>query len=407
MNTTPSDHPNRFRIDSRDSAEFARTLDHAVDTGFSALPDDPQADGISRLLSLLDTPAPGERSTPAGSTLLVDITLARIMRRDAAVAGRVSTRRPGPRMLARDEARVDALVESGFSAPIEPSDQAAALVSLLDAQAPASEDRSRLINSTLSRVQEQIDRARTRLKLSPVGDLPEIRRGFRLSDLAAVAAAVVIFGSVLWPMAIASRSEQQLAICASNLSRAAIGFSLYAADNDNQLPLARASFLGGTWWNVGEKDRSHSANLYRLISHEYAALAELSCPTNHNAPVSSAPHAEGDWRTCDEISFSYQLPGPRRQGWGANPRMIVLADRSPVVPRARRGELFNPHQLSPNHSARGQNALLGDGSLIFMTSSILPSGDNVWLPGQDWAPDRQRITGREVPRTDSDVFLGP
>jgi hypothetical protein len=203
-----------------------------------------------------------------------------------------------------------------------------------------------------------------------------------------------------------AREEARSAQCASNLSRAGFGFSLYGADHRGALPRTEAGFRGGTWWDVGRADRSHSANLFLLVRGGYASLADLSCPGNHAAPTADAhPHAL-DWSSPEEVSFSYQLPSRGATSWTMGSRRVLLADRSPVVVRARRGEVPDPLASSPNHGGAGQNILFGDASIRFQALPTLPSGDNIWLPGRAEGPPR-RLTGREAPFTSDDAFVGP
>ncbi|MBL8746179.1 MAG: hypothetical protein JNK58_07470, partial [Phycisphaerae bacterium] len=197
-------------------------------------------------------------------------------------------------------------------------------------------------------------------------------------------------------------------MCAANLARAALGFSQYASDHRDRLPQSRSSFLGGTWWDVGTHDRSHSANLYLLVKGGYASLADLSCPGNAGAPTMTNEHsvAASDWKSADEVSFSYQLPGPGRLGWNSGAHFVVLADRSPVVRRSRFGEKTDPEESSRNHAGRGQNILFADASIRFYPRPVLENGDNIWLPALRTGSGSP-LTGRETPATDQDAFVGP
>ncbi len=297
---------------------------------------------------------------------------------------------------------VDTLARQGWRGQSGP---VASLLSLLSPRHNHS-DRQRLIDSTLDKVQGQIESTRTRFRLSPERDPASARPAFRFRDFAAAAAAIVLLASLLFPMLSASRTQTQDALCAANLSRAALGFSLYAADHKNRLPQTQASFLGGTWWDVGRQNRSHSANLYLLVKGGYASLIDLSCPGNAAAPtIDHDDHNANDWRTAEEVSFSYQLPGPARQGWNTGSRFVVLADKSPVIRRSRLREIADPLESSRNHSGRGQNILFADASIRFHATPVLPTGDNIWLPGS--TNPAKPLTGREVPTNDTDAFVGP
>jgi hypothetical protein len=229
------------------------------------------------------------------------------------------------------------------------------------------------------------------------------QRRFRLADLASIAAILVIGVAMFWPiLSMASNQSRELA-CASNLARVAQGMGSYAMDFDGRLPQARASFLGGIWWDVGTPERSHSANLYRLVSRGYASLAELACSGNPHAPTIRTDPSEQDWRSIQEVSYSYQLLSPGRPRWDNGRPFLVLTDKSPIVSRARRGEFAEPSSTSDNHRGRGQSLLMSDGSARFVSSPILENGDNIWVPGHGG----RLQSGREMPESDLDAFVGP
>ncbi len=407
MTDTPSDFPNESLTAHRLTVSGQRALDSLIGSGFSGEFGEawsPEGRRISDLLSLLDRPTAESDATRA---LLIDVTMARVLRAtERDLAGRIHPKGAAETLSKDSAAMVDELVRYGWRERAEKASGAAALLSLLDTG--ARHDASGLVDSTLARVRHQIESTRSRFRLSPERPVGVPRSGFRLTDLVGVAAAILLGASVVWPMLVGSREQARGAMCAANLARAALGFSQYAADHHDQLPQVRASFLGGTWWDVGTHDRSHSANLYRLVKGGYASLADLSCPGNASAPTLS--HADDgdahDWKSADEVSFSYQLPGPGRPGWNAGAQFVVLADRSPVIRRSRIGELADPNESSRNHGGRGQNILFGDASIRFYVRPVLENGDNIWLPGLQTGLDRP-LTGRETPVSDGDAFVGP
>jgi hypothetical protein len=131
-----------------------------------------------------------------------------------------------------------------------------------------------------------------------------------------------------------------------------------------------------------------------------------------------------DWQASEQISYSYQnLFAHDRPRWVQPERTVVLADRSPVVPRALRGEWVNPLGNSDNHQGHGQNVLWSDGSVAYLRTPVLASGDNIWLPrqleqalaevarlqAQGQRPDHTpfHLEGRLTPAGATDVFLSP
>jgi hypothetical protein len=74
-----------------------------------------------------------------------------------------------------------------------------------------------------------------------------------------------------------------------------------------------------------------------------------------------------------------------------------------------------PFEPSPNHRGQGQHALFADGSVRWLETPVLPSGDNIWLPKPiemliDLAAKRQGLEplrGTEAPADRTDSFVGP
>jgi hypothetical protein len=408
MSDAPYDHPNEGQTEGL-SELSALAVDEVFQSGFDAeaalSPAGARVRGFLGLLSRRDPSGPVLANSGEAPPLLVSLTMARVLRSaEQDLAGRIHPV-GGPERLSRASAEEVDLVASGeWSAPGEQS-RAASLLSLLATIEGSQKERERLVDATLAGVQRQIESSRSRFRLSPERSASAARSVFRIRDFVGAAAAVLLFSSVVWPMLSGSREQARESQCRANLSRAALGFSNYAADNRGQLPQARASFLGGTWWDVGRRDRSHSANLFVLARHGYASLTDLACPGNASAPTASSD-ASRDWRSAEEVSYSYQLFGPGRPRWDSGAPFVVLADKSPVVQRARLGEQFDRDECSRNHAGRGQNLLFGDGSLRFELRPTLSNGDNIWLPARIPAGDRP-ITGRETPEHDGDAFVGP
>jgi len=191
----------------------------------------------------------------------------------------------------------------------------------------------------------------------------------------------------------------------------------YSLDQDGMLPMATAGFGGGTWWNVGRGPKhSNSANLYTLPREKYLDLAYLACPGNPNAPTRATSSEATDWGNLKEISYSYRVMArPEKALWGSPANLVIVSDRSPVILRAVRHQKIYPFESSPNHRQRGQYVLRADGSSQWLTSPVLPSGDNIWLPKPieiliNMAAKRAGIAplkGTEAPAGRQDSFVGP
>lgn len=340
---------------------------------------------------------------------LADVTLLRVarMRRE------VSTAELHP----HDEDALEALVSAGFDPSRCPAglrsraEQHVEMLSSLDV-AIAHHDRESRISETLSFVQSTIDTAHGRMAIN---EGRRNRSSWRLSDLVSVAALLLVSTAVLAPMVGAMRGMSQSASCQAGMLGTMRGFSGYAGDYRDALPMASPSPAGAKWWNIGTPRESNSANLYTMIRTNHAQTADLACPGNASACRSASPSA-ADWSCSSEISYSYQnLFARERPRWMDETSMVVLADRSPVAVRAMQGQWFNPIANSDNHQGRGQNALFTDGSVRWLRTPVLASGDNIWLSHElELLIARLKdpnqagpMQGNESPTGKSDVFLSP
>ncbi|GIK18806.1 MAG: hypothetical protein AMXMBFR77_11740 [Phycisphaerales bacterium] len=379
------------------SAADAAALDALVAAGFDpgsvTEPHRARAQRIASLLGLLN-------NAPIGrSGRLVDL----------AFAGALGLE---PSLCAEDAAALDAWLESGGHAASVPealrarAERHGALAGAVCECDPG--DRDSLVDRTLALVQASIDRDSESLVFERAAG-----RRVRFADLVSVAAVLLIGASVVWPILSSVRDQARRIACAANLHGAANAMSGYASLNQNALPMVTASYGGGTWWNVGKgPDRSNSANLYTLAREKYISLASLACPGNPNAATVPASPEDRDWRTLDEVSYSYRVISvPQAPRWGDSTRVLVMADRSPVVQRAVRGERPNPVASTPNHGGRGQHLLFNDGGVEWHASPVLPNGDNIWFPRSLERVLHQlsggRLTGRELPDGPDDAFVGP
>lgn len=361
-----------------------------------------------RIMALLDRV--GDGVPQADRDLLIDVTCAMIGR-----ARRSSEAELSP----RDEDAFEALVAAGMDPQRVPAAlrpralRHAELLSHLDAPVIAA-DRDALIARTLGYVERSADDRAARMTIAP----EPAPRGFRIRwpELISVAAMLTLTGAVLTPMVNAARGYQQRTACQANMSAAGLGFGTYAGDFRDALPMASSSPAGHPWWNVGDPERSNSANLYTMVRTRHASTDALACAGNPFAVRTNPEPAAADWRSLDQVSYSYQnMFATERPRWTQPTTVVVLADRSPVIPLAIRGLSINPLDNSLNHSGRGQTVLFNDGSSRFMRTPVLESGDNIWLPRQleriiaalRNPTQADPLRGTETPDAADDVFLGP
>ena len=399
------DHPNPDQ--PRLSEADAMALDRMIDSGFSS-PGDPRGQRIADLLALLGTPVPGE----ADRDTRADIILVRARR--AAVSEAESQH-----LGAEDAQALDQWMDGGRTDALNHPDSRIgrheALASLIST-GPASspEQRHALIERTIRAAQDAEREQRQSLRFEEHAATAGGAR-FRLTDLISIAAMLLIVASVGLPAFQGAARYREQAVCMSNMRAAAQAFGAYAGANADMLPMATAGF-GGSWMEVGNPNRSNSANLYTLPREQYLRLDDLACPTNPNAPRGTPAPGSMDWKSMDEISYSYRIMsnGGLRMSVAVptTTRVVVMADRSPVTLRVARGQVVFPEANTPNHDGRGQHVLRLDGSTAWAKTPVI-EGDNIWLPHQIEEIIRQVrsqmgiIQGNEMPASETDGFVGP
>lgn len=381
----------------------AHALDALIEAGFDAEAVEPglrdRARRVSQVLGLLDFPI------EARDTDLVANTVELLRQRTHAA--------PEPLLSSADADALDSWIMShgDLSRVPSPMRERAGVHEALRAlvtqtSVMAGSDRDDLIERTLARVDGAIEDQSERMRFGT-------RRGLRLADIISVAAVLLLGASVMLPVLSSVRSEARKSLCAANLGRVAEAMGIYAGSNNSSLPMATAGFGGGSWIDVGSRpERSNSANLYMLVRGRYTSLADLACPGNPTAPTRELGEAR-DWRRLEEVSYSYQVQDGRPERvWGLDARRPLIADRSPVVLQIVRRDPIVPESRSPNHRSSGQHVIRSDGSVDWLKTPVLESGDNIWLPRaveEAVAKIRQYygMNGNEVPAGVDDVLLGP
>ncbi|TVQ60650.1 MAG: hypothetical protein EA378_11225 [Phycisphaerales bacterium] len=399
------------RLHQDDAEALEALIDAEYDLGRVPEALRPRAEHAGRVLGLLET-EPGEWARAESEAGLTRRTLAGV----GSAAVQVASAHE-PELSIDDQEALDAWVMSGYDARRTPTalrtratqlESIAAIV--LDAPHPTPGERSALIERTLAAVQRSEAERADRMTFPPAGP----RRTFNMRDLVSLASVAAIAMAVVLPIMGAARHQQQLNMCASNMASVGGAFGAYAFDHADRLPMATAGIGGGVWWNVGTPRESNSANLFNLARHGYAKLGDLACPGNPTASTDLDPASDRDWRAMPQVSYSYRIMfGQTRPSLSEPSRIVLMTDRSPVVPRAAAGESFNPWANSQNHAGRGQHVLFSDGSASFEREAVLANGDNLWLPASfERAIDRatRRTTGLrgvETPESVNDTFVGP
>jgi hypothetical protein len=406
--TTPHtpDHPALNPAD-------AQALDALIDSGWRANAGDARTLRVEALMALLGTPVSGE------SERVARVSVIDLKARRAALAA-ANEEDLSDALRADDAAALDHWMEGPDTVPealrarVDRHDALAALASA-GGSPSAAEDRQRLIDRTFQAVQAA-DRAQARALRFEDHAEPGAPR-FRLADLISVAATLLILVSVAIPAFNGAARYREQSLSMANMQTAARAFGTYAGANADMLPMASAGF-GGSWMDVGNPNRSNSANLYTLPREGYLRLDDLASPSNPNAPRGTPEPGAMDWKSMEEISYSYRIMsngGLRLHvSVPTTTRVVVMADRSPVTLRVARGEMVFPEENTPNNQGRGQHVLRLDGSSLWSKSPVI-DGDNIWLPRQIEEIIREVrsrmgvgvIQGNEMPASETDAFVGP
>ncbi len=274
-----------------------------------------------------------------------------------------------------------------------------------------------LIESTLGRISDYVSLD------EPNGFAFPIR--LRLTDIASIAAVLIVGLSVTLPVLSTFRFESMRKQNESNFAVASVAFGSYASDNEGMLPVYTPSDqinnqsvgMKRRWWLVGlDPLQSNSANLYTLARRGYTSLESLASPGNKNAVAKPTSNDAVDWGNFDNVSYSYRvILGSTDDDRWARRGLIILTDRSPVTLKAYQRLPIDPYENSPNHNGRGQHVLNGDGSVDWLTTPWLPHNDQIYLPRfleRLVNPGVRKtgmmpLQGTERPDSYTDAFVGP
>mgnify|MGYP006278764241 FL=1 len=310
-----------------------------------------------------------------------------------------------------DREALDALVDAGLrleGVAASHRDRAARLLMVMGVldHLPTT-DPGDIAERTIARVAEARRSAAAASGREVVG---RIGPGMRWTDVAAIAAMVLIAVGLAFPVLSHNRAQADKAACAAHMQQAGLGFSRYADAHGGALPHT-SSRPGDPWWNTNQFDengntQSNSAHLFVLVRNGYVDPADLQCAgrkiTFRISPA-QATHMR-DWPNADATSFSYpNMFVQEKPRWQDSRVRIVLADENPLFTSGqyRNGIPFDAP--SPNHAVLGgQNALLNDGSVDWLRAPVVEADDNIWR-----IEGLEEYHGNEVPEDPSDAFLVP
>jgi len=237
------------------------------------------------------------------------------------------------------------------------------------------------------------------------------------ANVAAVAAVLMIVGSVSMPTFSYMRQKAWQTACNAGLYRVGSGISRYANENKGDLPSV-ATTAGSPWWKVGDqgqKNQSNTRHPWVLVKKGYVDGKDFTCPGRKDSiSVSFTPAQRkqyNDFPSRQHIGYSYMFMCDKRAKRQWNGRTVIMADRNPIFESIKadttEDEFKKLHisdrlrkAMSSNHK-RGQMMLFYDGSAMYMKVREI-SGDDIFT-----AKDKHDYSGTEVPCDIKDIFLVP
>jgi len=242
----------------------------------------------------------------------------------------------------------------------------------------------------------------------------------RFSEVAAVAAAILLIISVSVPSFSRMRQMAWKMVCDTHLQRIGLGIANYAQDHNGNLPYVATS-AGSPWWKIGDtgpKNQSNTRHLWLLAKDDYVDSKNFVCPGRKNARAVklSRPHMQKlhDFPAREYISFSFRFTCDKMTRPRKNDRTVLLADLNPVFEKIFDSSQDQPVQksitirlsnnllkmMSTSHAGRGQNILFGDGHVKFIKVRNV-AGDDIYTVN-----GISIYSGCETPAS-GDIFLAP
>lgn len=241
------------------------------------------------------------------------------------------------------------------------------------------------------------------------------------TEIAAMAAVLVLFISVLFPAFGLARQRLWQTHCQSHFAGVYNGLASYVNDHDGQLPTV-ATAPGAPWWKVGAQGPETPSNARRawsLVSQNYVPLSAFSCPgrpDSGRSDVVAVPVARyNDFPARSLINFSVRIDGPQSAQPSLGRKRVFMADLNPLAEEFPR-DLSTPASIqlrdtlltanSRNHRQRGQNVLCCDGSVEFTKTRRLRGSDDDIYTLKAMTPGFT-VNGNERPNSPDDDFVAP
>lgn len=272
------------------------------------------------------------------------------------------------------------------------------------------------------------------------------RKAFTLIELLVVVAIIALLISILLPSLSRARELSKRLVCASNVKGIGTSCKIYANENEEAWPIPEfdpdktvaKNWIGlpttdpdegqGTadvpgrlkWSNSATTTLSTTRAFWMIVRAGDNTPKQYVCPSSGDT---TDPTEEldfyYDFYSLDHVSYGYLVcygPNSTRPGEGLDSRMIVAADKGPMlavgladvsdIGETQAVTLDSPPNEwrrfnSPNHGGRGagegQNCLYADGHASFERKPVVGvDSDNIYTmmdDGQDFTNADWRIRG--------------
>ncbi len=239
-----------------------------------------------------------------------------------------------------------------------------------------------------------------------------------LGEMVATAAMIVFVAGVLLAPLKRARQNYWQQLCQMQLSRIGRGISHYISDHDGRLP-AVATTTGAPWWKVGyqgKENHSNTRHMWLLVKGDYVSPSDFVCAGRRQGRAIQFDAAQAknynDFPARRYVTYSFRIMGDKSQKGCRPAQKVLISDLNPLFERLPQS-YSRPLKLklnkslltfnSINHSRRGQNILLCDGSVRFVKRRRIGiSEDDIFT-----LQDTQIYEGCEVPSRETDAFLAP
>src|SRR6185503_7397462 len=134
---------------------------------------------------------------------------------------------------------------------------------------------------------------------------PRWRR--HLAEFGAMGIAAMLFIAVLLAGLNQAQKSQLRVACVGNLKNFSAGFSTYAANSGNALPMIAIASNNNWLYGTPDGARTNAAHLTPLITSQYVKMESFYCPGTPATPAPKAPTTD-----IGTIGYSY------RNMYGAN-----------------------------------------------------------------------------------------